>query len=84
MKLGDILRMEARGRQVRIGFDLPGVPSVSADGIQIEQVVLNLVTNAVDAASERADKRGKVLVATAAADRAVRIIVEDNGAGITG
>ena len=83
MKLGDILRMEARGRHVRMAFDLAGVPPVTADGIQIEQVVLNLVTNAVDAASMRADKRGKVLVATASADRAVRIIVEDNGAGIT-
>ena len=82
MKLGDILRMEARGGQVRMAFDLADVPPVSADGIQIEQVVLNLVTNAVDAASVRADKRGKVLVATAPGDRAARIIVEDNGAGI--
>ena len=83
LKLRDILRMEARGRDVRIGFDLATVPDVPADGIQIEQVLLNLVTNAVDAAAMRADKRGMVRVATAAADRAVRIIVEDNGAGIT-
>ncbi|WP_088345672.1 MULTISPECIES: ATP-binding protein [Rhodomicrobium] len=82
-KLGDVLRMEARGRSVRIGFDLAPVPPVTADGIQIEQVLLNLVTNAVDAASDRADKRGRVLVATAAEGRAARIIVEDNGAGVS-
>ena len=82
MKLGDILRMEARGRQVRIALDLAAVPPVTADGIQIEQVVLNLVTNAVDAASERDDRRGRVRVATATKDGAVRIVVEDNGAGI--
>jgi two-component system sensor kinase FixL len=82
MKLGDILRMEARGGQVRIALDLATVPPVMADGIQIEQVVLNLVTNAVDAASERADKRGRVWIATAPGDGVARIIVDDNGAGI--
>ena len=82
MKLGDTLRIEARSRRVRIALDLAAVPPVTADGIQIEQVVLNLVTNAVDAASERADKQGRVRVATAVGDGAVRIIVEDNGAGI--
>jgi two-component system sensor kinase FixL len=81
-RLVEVLRMEVRGRGVRIAFDLAGVPPVTADAIQIEQVLLNLVTNAVDAASERGGKRGKVLVATAPGDRSARIIVEDNGAGI--
>ena len=82
MKLSNILRMEARGSHVRIAFDLAEVPLVAADGIQIEQVVLNLVTNAVDAASMRADKRGRVRVATAPGEGGTRIIIEDNGAGI--
>lgn len=81
--LGDILRMEARGRNVRISFDFADVPPVLADAIQMEQVVLNLVTNAVDAASDHVGTSGKVRVATARGDRTARIIVEDNGAGIS-
>jgi two-component system, LuxR family, sensor kinase FixL len=82
VRLTDVLRAEAGGKNVRLSFDPGPVPPVIADAIQIEQVLLNLVTNAVEAAAERADKRGRVLVRTAVEEGGVRLIVEDNGAGI--
>ena len=45
------------------------VPLVEADGVQIEQVLINLVANAIDAASERPDARGRVIMRVAATRR---------------
>jgi two-component system sensor kinase FixL len=82
IRLTEVLRAEVGRKQVRFSFDLAITPAVTADAIQIEQVVLNLVTNAAEAAAERADGRGRVLVRTLAEDGAARIMVEDNGAGL--
>ncbi|GAB4261973.1 MAG: hypothetical protein Kow0092_11910 [Deferrisomatales bacterium] len=61
---------------------VPGaeVPAVSGDETQIQQMVLNLVLNAVDAM----DGRGEVRVETAPArgGRAALLVVEDAGPGI--
>jgi two-component system, LuxR family, sensor kinase FixL len=82
IRLADVLRAEAGRKNVRFSFDLAAVPAIAADTIQMEQVVLNLVTNAVEAAAERGDGRGRVLVRTVAETSGVRLIIEDNGAGI--
>ena len=58
------------------------VPLVEADGVQIEQVLINLVANAIDAAAERPDVRGRVIVRVAAKGDAVILRVEDNGCGV--
>jgi len=82
LRLVDILRAEAARHGVGLSFDLAAVPAISADALQIEQVVLNLVTNALEAAAERPDRRGRVVVRTTARPGAARILVEDNGGGI--
>jgi C4-dicarboxylate-specific signal transduction histidine kinase len=55
---------------------------VQADGVQIEQVLINLVGNAIDAASERSDGRGRVIIRVAANASAITVEVEDNGKGV--
>jgi C4-dicarboxylate-specific signal transduction histidine kinase len=55
---------------------------VKADGVQIEQVLINLVANAIDAASERPDARGHVIIRVAANASAIKIQVEDDGRGV--
>ncbi len=60
-----------------------GLPQVLGDKNQIEQVLLNLISNACDA-MEKSDR--KVLTVTTDCDpkaRQVRISVKDTGAGIT-
>jgi two-component system sensor kinase FixL len=82
IRLAEVLRAEAGRKKVRLSFDLAVTPTIMADAIQLEQVVLNLVANAADAAAERADGRGRVLVRAAAEAGGVRFTVEDNGGGI--
>src|SRR5271163_2841042 len=62
----------------RLGRDLP--PTM-ADAGQIEQVLVNLLTNAIQALENRPDKR-VVEVATEYCDNRIRIVVTDNGPGI--
>ncbi len=60
----------------------PHLPRVQVDGIQIEQVILNLVRNAVDAMQETASERRTLIISTAksAGDR-VEVAVRDAGRG---
>jgi len=63
---------------------LPGshLPLVFADTIQLEQVVLNLIRNSIDAMQGQVKQR-KLLVETSYSGRFVHIKVGDNGSGIS-
>jgi signal transduction histidine kinase len=60
----------------------PALPSVRADPVQIQQVVLNLLLNAIAAAAGSTARPGLVTVRTELADEAVAIEVRDSGPGI--
>lgn len=82
-RIGGLCREEAAERGIAVEVESVGpIPSVQADGVQIEQVLINLVGNAIDAASERPDGRGHVIIRVAASAGAVMIQVEDNGNGV--
>jgi two-component system sensor kinase FixL len=82
-RIGAICREEAVGRGVHLGVESVGpVPPVNADAVQIEQVLINLVANAIDAASDRSDARGRVVIRVAAIPDAIVFQVEDNGRGV--
>ncbi|WP_213982622.1 ATP-binding protein [Sphingomonas sp. dw_22] len=59
----------------------PDVPRVAADKVQIQQVLLNLLRNACEAAAGR-DAPQVVVSSRREANNMVRICVEDNGPGI--
>jgi two-component system sensor kinase FixL len=81
-KIGALCREEAVARGVQVEVESGPVPHVKADEVQIEQVLINLVANAIDAASELPDARGRVIIRVAANARAITIQVEDNGRGV--
>ncbi len=62
------------------------LPTVMCSPGEINQVILNLITNASHAIKEQIDKgvytRGKIEVSTFAREKSVEIHVKDNGAGI--
>ena len=63
---------------------MAGVPPISADPVQIQQVVLNLLTNACDALKSvnPRDRRISIGVAIRGLGR-IRISVSDNGCGLS-
>ena len=82
-RIGALCREEAAARGIQVEVESVGsIPPVKADGVQIEQVLINLVANAIDAAAERPDGRGGVIVRVAANTSAIMIQVEDNGRGV--
>jgi two-component system sensor kinase FixL len=82
-RIGELCREEAAARGVLVEVESMGlVPLIEADGVQIEQVLINLVANAIDAAAERSDARGRVAMRVAAKDDAITLRVEDNGYGV--
>jgi two-component system, LuxR family, sensor kinase FixL len=78
---------EASARQVRVDLDAPAdLPDLHGDRVQLEQVVLNLVHNAVDAIAVAGQSHGHVRVVARrhSAPPRVEIGVLDNGPGIEG
>ena len=74
---------ERRRRGIRVEVDREhGLPAVSADRVQIEQILLNLLRNAFHAIEGAERRQVRMRVTRAGSDR-VRLIVEDSGPGLT-
>ncbi len=58
----------------------PNLPLIPADSHQIQQVLLNLISNSLDAMPEG----GRLTISTSMADSLLRISVKDSGQGIPG
>jgi hypothetical protein len=54
------------------------IPQILGDESQLKQVIINLLTNALDATSDG----GTILIKTLAADGKVTLVIEDTGCGI--
>jgi two-component system, LuxR family, sensor kinase FixL len=80
-----LLRPDAAARQVNLALDVSdGVPPVRGDRIQLQQVLLNLILNAMDALEGVGGKRSRTVSMAARRDTAqvVEISVTDTGPGI--
>jgi two-component system, LuxR family, sensor kinase FixL len=78
-----ILRSEAVIRDIRLVTELtPNLPRVMGDPIQLQQVLLNLISNAEQAMSRVATSRRELIVRTSSdARNRVVLTVEDSGPG---
>jgi two-component system sensor kinase FixL len=70
-------------RNVSFGFALaPGAPRVWGDRIDLQQVLLNLLVNALEAVADRPVPERKVTVRSTLIDGHIVIAVEDSGPGL--
>lgn len=75
----------AREHGIRVQFELhPDVDLVLVDKVQVQQVVLNLVRNAVDAMTEAEPDSRELVIATMPTSRETALIsVSDTGPGVS-
>jgi len=81
VRLADIA---AKSREVVYEYDLaPGLPKVTVDRVQIEQVMLNLIRNGVEAMEDAAGEKQLRLASRLTENgRAVQLSVSDFGCGL--
>jgi signal transduction histidine kinase len=78
----DVLAIAPRSGKMTVLRELaPDLPRALVDGDQVRQILLNLVTNALQAVAETPDPRVIIRAAPAEGGRVV-IDVEDNGPGV--
>ncbi len=74
--------LEAQRHQIPIEFDLsPDLPEIPVKRVQVEQVLLNLVLNAVDAIQTANPDTPCIRVSSKPAGDDIEISVQDNGCG---
>ncbi len=78
-----LVDFEARSRQAELVLDLsPSLPKVVGDRVQLQQVVLNLLLNALDAVQSCPRDRRRVTLRAFGAEDALVVSVSDLGTGI--
>jgi len=61
----------------------PDLPHIVGDAVQLQQLLLNLISNACDAMSQQEAARRRIVVSTLhAADGSVQLVVTDTGPGV--
>ncbi len=79
-----LVRTDAILRKVVIDLDLaPDLPPVRGDRVQLQQVLLNLVLNGMEAMGPN-DEGRRIVLQTRQAEGAVRVAVRDQGPGVPG
>ena len=79
-----LVESEAKRRKVTISSHFgANMPAVLGDPVQVQQVVINLVANAIEAVAELAGFRRKVRIETRACPDGVAIDIADEGPGVS-
>ncbi|MGY3605113.1 MULTISPECIES: sensor histidine kinase [unclassified Bradyrhizobium] len=78
-----VVSASAEGRDVMLKY-VPAAMTlrVKGDSIQLQQVVLNLIMNAIDVISESQSDKREVIVAMGISDEQAEILVGDTGPGV--
>jgi C4-dicarboxylate-specific signal transduction histidine kinase len=78
-----LLEPETRQRNVTIRFYPPEyLPPISADRVQIQQVMVNLLLNGTEALDPKSSERVLSIVVSLVEDKTIEIAVRDSGPGL--
>ena len=79
----NLSRGELRSRKIALSTNLAaGLPAISADPVQLREVLLNLIMNGAEAMSSTSENLRALAIASRLEADEVTITVEDSGAGI--
>lgn len=80
-----VLNSKIDKSQVQVNWSAPETPvSVNADEIKLEQIVVNLIRNAIDAIQAMDNlKQGEIDIDLAVVDEHAKITISDNGCGVS-
>ena len=78
----ELVEPESRRRNMRVRWKVEKVVHVAVDPVQVQQVLVNLLHNAFDAANDLPPERRLVTIAAQPADDLVELSVADLGSGI--
>jgi len=83
-ELTGLIQLDARAHQVRCNFELAAhLPPISVDRAQIQQVIVSLVRNSIEALAEAIAATREISVRTRrSSPGTVEIVVCDNGPGV--
>ncbi|HEM46820.1 MAG TPA: PAS domain S-box protein [Alphaproteobacteria bacterium] len=73
---------DARGTPLDLQVD-DRLPAVMVDGALLEQVILNLLRNALDATDQAGARREPIRIAAALSGSGIEVCVEDRGVGLS-
>src|SRR5262245_17216819 len=81
----DLLADKLQSNRVKLDLELdPGLPATAADHVQMEQVVLNLVRNGIEAMQDVSiDARSLLIASRRQDDGTVEVEVRDRGRGLS-
>ena len=78
-----LVRSQAIGHRVLMRLELgPKLPDVLADSIQLQQVIINLIINAIDAMKAVTDRLRELVIRSQLYEGGVLVAVLDTGIGI--
>ena len=81
--LTDLLRLDAREHDTRIDLDLSSqLPEIEVDAVHIQQVILNLVRNGLEAIISANQARKGIMIETTRRGDSVEVSVIDHGTGV--
>jgi PAS domain S-box-containing protein len=81
----ELIASELRSNQVSVRIQVADeLPLVSVDRVQLQQVIVNLLTNARDAVRDQAPERRLILVRARTEEDTLVFEVDDHGSGISG
>ena len=79
-----LVQLDSRSQKFRLKLKLPSrLPPVMADAVQLQQVLLNLIRNAIDATMEAPDEHKAVTIsANMLVNDCIEVEVKDRGTGL--
>lgn len=80
-KVAKLLSTQAENIGIKVAFQLEDVPSIKADRGQIEQLIFNILLNAMQSI-EASNRGGNIWIFSRKSGSNVEVEIRDNGAGI--